>query len=860
MEHARPYHLRAAFGLALAAALCTALGLHALQRWPGLAWLEADASAPWIEYPLPPRLEARPALRLEAEFARDFALASLPERAELRARGFRELEVWINGQRVLPEAQAAAARAEPGALPAAASAADWKRWQRVEVAHALRPGANRVVARVANATGPPALALALRGEGVALASGPEWSAALAGASLRPARLAGTRSRPAAELAPEAGGRALDSLRASRGWLLGAALAALASASAVALLAERAGARRWLARPELPWLLAAGVWIALFAHDARLLPLELGFDARGHLDYLRSLLERRALPAAHTGWQMYQPPLFYVAAASWLGLFGVELESARGALRLRALLLGFGLAQLALIYTGMRRLFPERAAPPALALLFAAALPMQTALFQMVGNETLAMPLVSLATLLALTALSRGDAGAARWAGVGLALGAALLAKFSAALLLPPLLVTLLLRGAGDPAAPRAALRDAAALLAAAAAVCGWHYARVAWLYGTPFAANWDPELGFAWWQDPGYRVATDYFGGLVAAIADPWWAALESVPGGLFASAFGDGLLSGQRALVFAAPWNHRLLACAGALALAPLALIALGAGRALSRASREPAWRFLCLLAATCAFALLAMPLRVPSYTLVKAHFGHAALLPACAFLALGCEPWLRRRATALACAALLGLWAAASLAGVWIPERAGLTSAVQGYHALSRRDPARALGFFETALQRDPSDARFAAGALEALRALRRGSAGLPFCDQPLRELGEAELRVACARIFRAGGNPQRAEQELLRARALAPDDPRSAAALSLLLLREQRRAEAERALREWLRVRPHELGPHLELAELASAAGDSGRAAAELEIALALDPGNRRARRLRDALRDPRPGPGR
>ncbi len=853
MEHARPYHLRAVVGLALSAALCAALGLHALQRWPGLAWLEADASAPWIEYPLPPRLEARPALRLETEFARDFELGAVPARAELRARGFRELELWINGQRILPQADATTMAATP-------DAADWKRWQRTEVARVLRPGANRVVARVANATGPPALALALRGEGLELASGPEWSAALAGASERAARLAGTRARPASELAPEAGGRAVASLRASRGWLLGAGLAALAFAGGVSVLAARAGARRWLARPEPAWLLAAGVWIALFAHAARLLPLELGFDARGHLDYLRYLQEQQTLPVGHMGWQMYQPPLFYVAAASWLGLAGLQLESARAAGWLRTLQLGFGLLQLALIYTGVRRLLPGRAAAPALALLFAAALPMQTTLFQLIGNETLAMPLVSLTTLLALAAFQRGNAGAARWAGVGAALGLALLAKFSAALLLPPLLVTLLLRGALASAAPRAALRDAAALLAAAAAVCGWHYARVAWLYGTPFAANWDPALGFVWWQDPGYRVAADYRGGLVSAIADPWWAAFTSVPGGFYASFFGDGLLCGERALVFAAPWNYRLLACASALALAPFALIALGALRALRRARREPAWLFLCLLAATTALALLAMPLRVPSYSLVKAHFGHAALLPTCAFLALACEPWLRRRATALALATLLGLWAAASLGGVWIPEQAGLTAAVQGYHALSQRDPARALSAFETALAREPADARFAAGKLEALRALRRGSAGLPLCDAPMGELGASDLRFACARIFEASGNPRRAEQELLRARTLAPDDPRVASALSLLLLREQRGAEADRMLREWLRIRPHLLEPHLELAQLASAAGAAERAAAHLEIALALDPGNRRARKLRATLRAANPDPPR
>jgi len=844
VEHARPYHLRAWLGSGLAAALGALLLLHALERAPGLAWLERDPRAPWIEYPLPPRLEARPAVRLEAEFTRDFELREPPARAELRARGFRQLEVFVNGVRVLPEAGSSDAGA----------ASDWKRWQRAGVAGVLRAGANRVVARVANATGPPALALelALGGSGPALASGAEWSAELAGATALPARLAGTRARPPPELAPEAGGRALASLRASRGWLAGAGMLALGLALGVRALARSPRAARILARAELPLCAAAGVWLALFLHDAPRLPLELGFDARGHLDYLQYLADHRALPSGHQGWQMYQPPLFYLAAAGWLGALGAELRSPGGALGLRALMLGFGLAQLALLYTGVRRLWPGRPALPALALLFAAALPMQTALFQLVGNESLAMPLVSLASLLALSAFLRREARSARWALVGAALGLAALAKFSAALLLPPLLLTLLLRDGLRPAALGAALRAGASAIAAAAAVCGWHYLRVWSRYGTPFAANWDPALGFRWWQDPGYRVAGDYLGGLAGAIAEPWWAALASVPGGLYASFFGDGLLAGQRALVFGAPWNHRLLASAGALALVPSSLIALGALRALARARREPAWLFLCLLAAATACALLAMPLRVPSYTLVKAHFGHAALLPACAFLALGCEPWLRGRARAVGVAALLGLWALTSLGGVWVPSESGLAAAVQGYHALSRRDPESALRAFERALRREPGDARFAAGAIESLRALRRGREGLVHCESPGAGLGAAELRIACARLHEAEGDLARAEAELARARELAPDDARAAAGLARLFLRAGRLAEAEVALREWLRVRPHELEAQLERAELALAQGAPERAAEALAVALALDPSHARANRLQLRLR--------
>ena len=46
----------------------------------------------------------------------------------------------------------------------------------------------------------------------------------------------------------------------------------------------------------------------------LVPETTGFDAQGHLDYIRYVLEQSAIPVANEGWQMYQPPLFYVLCA------------------------------------------------------------------------------------------------------------------------------------------------------------------------------------------------------------------------------------------------------------------------------------------------------------------------------------------------------------------------------------------------------------------------------------------------------------------------------------------------------------------------------------------------------------------
>ena len=41
-------------------------------------------------------------------------------------------------------------------------------------------------------------------------------------------------------------------------------------------------------------------------------------------------------------------------------------------------------------------------------------------------------------------------------------------------------------------------------------VCAGYYGRIAWIYGTPLVSNWDPVVGFSWWQDPGYRTSASF--------------------------------------------------------------------------------------------------------------------------------------------------------------------------------------------------------------------------------------------------------------------------------------------------------------------------------------------------------------
>jgi Flp pilus assembly protein TadD len=609
------------------------------------------------------------------------------------------------------------------------------------------------------------------------------------------------------------------------------------------------------RGEAPLLaLAAAVlWVGLLSSAAPFLPVEIGFDVTGHLEYIAHLQERGSLPLGGEGWQMYQPPLYYLLAAGLLSLLSLPAASPEATLALRGLGAALGAAQLVLLYASARLLLPGRRLVPALALVFAAALPLHTTLFQCVGNEALAMPLVSAVAAAGLRALRPGapPPGATGAALLGALAGLAALAKFSAVLVLPPLLLALAARGRARPAL---AARGCAALLAAFVAVCGWHFARVWLAYGGPLVGNWDPALGFDWWQDPGARTAGDYlrFG---SALTRPWFAGLAGVPDGLYSTLFGDGLLSGRREPEFAPPWDLELMAAGYALALVPAALALVGATRAAARLLARPSadWLLALALGVVAAAALLAMTLRVPAYTLVKAHFGHPGLVALTACLALGLERALRAP-LALRAALLVafGTWALASLAAVRVDPASASTLSVRGHHWLHARALAPAREAFAAALASEPAHAGALAGLVAVELLEGRGERAEALCEEALRaHPGSAPLLERCARAHARGGQGERAEAELRRSLALRPADREARALLAALLARSGRLPELAALLRDGLASRPADPELHLELARLELAAGRAAAAQRHLGLVLALEPRRREALALREAI---------
>ncbi|MCK6447810.1 MAG: hypothetical protein L6Q99_15570 [Planctomycetes bacterium] len=797
--------------------------LHASLVDPRVPYLERHAGAEWIVYPSAPSARIQNGVELEARFARKFELTSAPSDARVVLHARTAFDVELNGVRL-----------------GSGDGTDWKRAREFRTQGALRAGVNELVVRVRHALGPPALWCTLElddgsrsvsdstrsvsdstrsvsdstrsasdstrsaSDSMWIATDSTWSASLAGASERPARLAATpldewatatSASPSTMLgsAPGATRRSdvpapFAALRANFGFALALFGAGLAAAFALGRVREEATKlrlERWLVRGSI------AAWILLFFVNSGIDP-SFGFDVEGHIEYVDYVLQRGALPLAHEGWEAYQPPLYYVVAAGLLDLCGYTAADASSVWLLRWLGCAAGIVQILAVALGARATFGAGTRATAIAITFAAFVPMQLYLAHFPTNEVWAAALSSVALAWTAKRLSSDARRTRELVWIGVTLGAALLTKFSA---LIPLVVCV---GAlGLDAWSRGARRakelalPLALVLGCVVVVAGWHYARVTAHFGTPIVGNWDAESGRAWWQQPGYRTSGDFlrFG---RVFGEPVLAGLHSVPDALYSTLFGDGMIAGSADPHVRPPWRWELVSLLFAVGLAPLALLVLGFAATCVRWWRAPTPRDFLLLASAVAtgFALLALALRLPFYAQAKAFYGGAVLLPLAVFVATGCELVARR-----------GRWFAILVGG------GAIGCAVTAY-----------LAHFSGGAPRAPAPAVAAVGT-------------------------PAEW-VELATTKTAEGDRAGAEAALGRALALDFDRADSWNVAAEVAAHFGESDEAVRRAREALRCAPENAWLHGLAADLLARTGAEREARSHVAIALAIEPENPRA----------------
>lgn len=581
------------------------LALFALERYlarPEVVFLRDDGAAQWIVHDDPVQLQARVPQPQTVVFRIGFDLESVPDEATLEYAALTAAKVYVGGREIEVPAVA------PGG---------WSHPRRVPIAAHLREGHGEIAIAVSHAAGPPALRA--RCDALGVATGRSWQSSR-GQEWSAARLASERPIPALALEVPSGSASLRSR-----WPLGVLLFAFGTGLC------RVHARRplafvsWLARPvHVQWVLL-GAWAILGLNNFWRLHADVGFDVGAHLDYVRFIVERGALPLADDGWQMFQMPLFYVLASIPFGLLSRVMDPPGPQFALRWIPLVCGALQILVARRALAAVFVDREDLQSLGLVFVACLPVNLYMSQYVGNEPMAALFSAIAIMLLLEILRDHAASSRHQLLLSLALSAAILSKVTAVLLVPVSLVTLLfaVRGrAGAAAGGRLALF--------VLVLAGWPFARNWIEYGTPFVFS---SSSVNWWQDPGYRVAEDFwrFG---RALEHPVFASTAGFWNALYSTMWTDGQMSSLIAVRWFPPWNLPLVFAGTWLALPVATLMAIGAGRGVLR--RDSAF----VLAVGCVLlyllALLQQYLSLPIYSTAKASYT-LGLMPLYAILVAG-------------------------------------------------------------------------------------------------------------------------------------------------------------------------------------------------------------------------------
>jgi tetratricopeptide (TPR) repeat protein len=771
-----------------------AMSILAWIAWndPAINFLRRQGRAEWIVFPAAVDAHARWFASLDATFEREFTLTERPATAHLSICAMRRAEVKINGT--------------PIGFPPNRS---WKEIESADVAEQLHAGMNVIEARVFNYNGPPALWLTLTTDQLSLRSDETWEASFAGSSSRHAALAAAAKAPGVGNSIGSGEGTVDA--AKKIWQFWIVLIALASAATfIWHLSFKNSAARRLEKTLL--LVVAGFWVLLFWNNARLLPFHAGFDSKEHLKYINYIQEHRALPSPNEGWEMYQPPLYYLIAAASLSACKLSINDSTSVLVLRLFGEFLGIAQFVLVFLSLRLLFPARTA--FIGLLLAAFLPMHLYLAHYVTNEMLAAALATATLYLCLRLLKSDTPHMSQFAWLGLALGAAMLAKATGLLLLPVVVVAIVGKLAHGRTSLIISLRNLGLLLAICFAVCAWHYARIWLKFGTPLLGNWEVISGFTWWQDPGYHTAVDYirFG---RSLMHPLFSGFAGFADGIYSTLWGDGLCGGASSLTLA--WNQQPMVAGYLWALIPTAVVLTGTVVAIAQFIRKPSSELFVLLgfSAVLVLGMIFMTLKVPSYAQAKAFYGLSALMPLCFFSALGWETLTQKsRSLQFIVGLPILIWAMNSFAAYWI-----VPSATQHLYA------AKALG---TQGRID----RAAAESLKAVEADPSNAIARGFRALSLSELGQDEEAIKEAEraieLNPTGSVPhldlafsvkrsdiERAIAEARHAIGFGPENSSAYQFLMNCLVESHRYNEASDLGREWLAVTPYDAAAHSALA---------------------------------------------
>ncbi len=678
---------------------------------PDVPFLKINSRANWILYQLCPETNIKTGsfINLTTEFTRDFELAAVPSKVHLHIKGFKTYDLWINDE--------LSCSSKPER--------NWKKTNVLEISRFLKEGANTIKVEVTCKYGPAALWLYTEGLQNDIKTDTTWMASISGS---PAFAAGLANDCFIHPVSLEAVRPLNALAKKLPMLilffvLSCTVFWLYNYKQKEAKPNSLPALRFLTfTPKSVLIISIILWTILFINNLpRIMPLELGFDAPEHIEYVQYLLKHHSLPLANHGWEMYQPPLFYILSTlifSFARLIFYN-ENAYFSLHLIPFLCGIG--QIYLAYLAARILFSNSKTAQAVSVAMAALIPMNIYISHYFSNESLCAFLMGLSILAAIIILNSDRISSRQFALLGLVTGLALLTKFTALTILPVISLILLYKLLSEEKCPLATLaRHFGLMFVLIAVIAGWFYVRNWVHFGKVFVGNWDASAGFHWWQDPGYHTYK-YFCRFGKVFSLPYFAGSYSLFDSLYSTFWGDSQLGGMATYADRPPWNYEYASTVYLLAIPATLAIVIGAFRAAGKAIFHTSKNWLLIL--FCIFAIICsivyINLRLPYYGQAKAFYGLSAMLPISLIFALGfntLDKWLKNKNLLFLRTALYGWFGTLVLTVLFsllvragqmqappdpfvLAEQGKLSYAITHYTQLLRDDPGDRNSHYELA-----------------------------------------------------------------------------------------------------------------------------------------------------------------
>jgi 4-amino-4-deoxy-L-arabinose transferase-like glycosyltransferase len=624
-----------------------------------IPFLRTSAEANWIVYYLYPDTITRGSnlTNITTDFTKDFNLPSVPPKAELHIRAFKKYHLWINDDEF---------------LRSPATQTNWKKMDTLDISQLLVKGRNTIRVQVTCDYGPPALWLYASGLQEDIRTDTTWKTSISGSPYFAAGLAKD------SFVPPAG---LDGPRPFRSFagrfpmlVLFFCVSCLvfyfySYMQKSAELAGYSAARFFVFTPKFVLIVSIAIWTVVFINNASQVPLDLGFDTNGHLEYIRYILVHHTVPLANQGWQAYQPPLFYALSALFFsfakGIFSGE--TAYTILKLIPFLCGVG--QIFAVYFSSKLVFPGSTNKQALSVAFAALIPMNIYISHYVSNESLCAFLIGVLILVTIVILSRGGS-TKLFCILGVVAGLALLTKLTVLVVLPVVALILLYKLISEKKRSLVTVAGYFGLtIAIAVGLAGWFYFRNWINFGKIFIGNWDhAAVRIHWWQDPGFHTYK-YFCRFGEVFSVPYFSGFYSFFDSIYASFWGDSMLGGQSEYGHGPPWNYEYISAVYILSLPATMAIIIGAVRAAMAAifRADKIWLLILGTLFVAIWGIACMSLRNPYYGQSKAFYGLFIVMPVALTFAFGfggLDEWLKKKGLLLVRTILHGWFGTLALA----------------------------------------------------------------------------------------------------------------------------------------------------------------------------------------------------